>query len=308
MAKSVDVIGVPLDFGFQELGLKLGPEAFRKAGLLDVGRACGIDMRDLGNLPVREAGALRTVEEQAALVAEHCEALAQMVTDSVRSGRTVVCLGGDHSLAIGSVAGASVGMGEIGCVWLDTHPDANTPETSPSGNIHGMPVAVILGRGPEPLLAVAMNGARIQPARLTVLGVRHADDGEVESLERDGVKVFSVFDMLSGGLRDVVDQTVARANEGTAGVHVSFDLDVLRESIVPGAALASSCGLDMREATYVCRRLGIECDIRSVDLIGLNPVRDNDFTTARIGIELLMILLGHDFSFGYHGYLRDQAR
>ena len=309
----IDIIGVPLDLGIRELGLKLGPDAFREAGLLDVARRVGLEMRDRGNVELPTGAAANNnckgkdgYAHRARAIAAYCEDVAKVVRDSIRSGRIPVCLGGDHSLTVGSLGGAAQQAGRIGCVWIDAHLDANTPQTSPSGNIHGMPVAIILGYGPEVLVNVGTPGAKLECRNMCVLGAHDIDDGEMEFLKQHKVPMFTLCDVLEQGLPAVLSQIMRSATEDTCGIHVSLDLDVLHEAIAPGVGLPSPCGFDMREAVYICKQIAAKCHIVSIDLIGLNPVRDNHMQTAKRAIELLMTLLGHSFSFNYDDYLRNQ--
>ncbi len=179
-AQSVDIIGVPLDLGVRELGLKLGPDAFREAGLVRVTSHLGLDARDRGDVPVAVPPSGPDGRRVAAIAAT-CREVARAVRESVEAGRVPVCLGGDHSVAIGSLAGVAAALGRVGCVWLDAHPDANTPETSPSGNIHGMPVAVILGHGPDELVRIEPRGAKVRYEDMVLLGARDADPGNWSS-------------------------------------------------------------------------------------------------------------------------------
>jgi arginase len=306
-AAGIDLIGVPIDLGVRELGLKVGPDALREVGLADIARSLRMDVRDLGDVSAPDVPAPPgDPDHQAARVAAWCEATARLVAESVRAGRVPVCLGGDHSLSIGSVSGAASVVGRLGCIWIDAHPDANTPETSPSGNIHGMPVAVLLGHGPPPLVNVARPGPKVAYAHMALVGVRDMDPGEVAFLQRHAIQMFTVFDILERGLPELVERTLRRAAAGTDGVHVSLDLDVLREDIAPGVGLPSRCGLDMREATYLCQRIAASSRVTSVDVIGLNPVRDVHMETATRAVELLMALLGHSFGFSYLRYLKEQ--
>jgi arginase len=297
-----------VDLGVKELGLKLGPDALREAGLVSAAGSVGLDVRDLGNLdmPSPSAGA-DSNGRHTGLIAAWCEALRDTVARSIREGRVPISIGGDHSLAIGSVAGAAVAVGRLGCIWLDAHPDANTPETSPSGNIHGMPVAVVAGHGLSRLVAVAGSKPAVSSKHMALLGIRDADAGELEFIRRHNIRMFTVFDVLEHGLPSLIEQTIERAAIGTDGVHVSLDLDVLHEDIAPGVGLPSSCGFDMREATYICRRIAEECEVTSIDVVGLNPVRDRNMRTARRAIELLMVLLGRSYSFSYSRYLDNQT-
>jgi arginase len=305
-AKAIDIIGVPLDLGVKELGLKLGPDAFRQAKIVEVCQHLGVDVRDLGNIEVQMASTSGN-DYHIQSIARYCECLAKMVSDSVRCGRIPLCLGGDHSLSIGSISGVVTERGRVGCVWIDAHPDANTPETSPSGNIHGMPIAIILGYGPERLVNIGRAGAALGCENLVMLGVHDIDKGEAEFIDRHNIQIFTMFDVLEQGLGRVVDEVISHLRQRNQDVHVSLDLDVLRQEVAPGVGLPSRCGFDMREATYICRRLGSECNIVSIDIVGLNPVRDKNMSTAQGAIEMIMELLGYSFSYNYYVYLKSQT-
>ncbi|MCX5676518.1 MAG: arginase [Planctomycetota bacterium] len=306
--KPIDLVGVPVDLGVKELGLKLGPDALREAGLVSAAGSVGLEVRDLGNLEMPPPSAAADSNgRHTGLIAAWCEALRDAVARSIREGRMPISMGGDHSLAIGSMAGAAVAVGRLGCIWLDAHPDANTPQTSPSGNIHGMPVAVAVGHGLSRLVTVAGPKPAVSANHMALLGVRDADVGELEFIRQHNIRMFTVFDVLEHGLPSLIEQIIERAAIGTDGVHVSLDLDVLHEDIAPGVGLPSSCGFDMREATYICRRIAEECEVTSIDVVGLNPVRDRNMRTARLAIELLMVLLGRSYSFSYSRYLENQT-
>lgn len=310
MAKTaIDIIGVPLDLGVTELGLKLGPDAFREAGLVELARDLGLEVHDHGDLP------LPNIQPPApggnhntGLIAAYCNEVAEAVRTSIEAGHIPVCLGGDHSLAIGSLAGAAACVERVGCVWLDAHPDANTPETSPSGNVHGMPLAIVLGHGPSILVDVGSPGPTVAYENVSLLGARDIDPGELDFVRQHDIQMFTVYDVLEQGLAPVVDQVLARCTTNTDGLHVSLDLDVLHQDVAPGVGLPSHCGFDIREATYICRRLAEKSRITSIDIVGLNPVQDQYCKTAHLAIELLMNLLGHPFTFSYHQYLKDQSR
>ncbi len=303
----IDLIGVPLDLGVKELGLKLGPDTFREAGLVDVGRSVGVDIRDRGNVRIPPPPPGQGPERHEPLIADCCQTVAELVRNSLNEDRVPVCLGGDHSLAIGSLAGLADRTERAGCIWLDAHPDANTPETSPSGNIHGMPLAIVLGHGPDGLVNVSSRGSSLACEDVCILGSRDIDPGELQFIHDHDIQMFTVYDVLEQGLANVLDKTLARIGAETTGVHVSMDLDVLHQDVAPGVGLPSRCGFDVREATYICQRLASECRISSIDVVGLNPVRDHEMKTARLAIELLMTLLGRPFSFGYNRYLNEQS-
>ncbi|MCG8509141.1 MAG: arginase, partial [Rhodospirillales bacterium] len=242
------------------------------------------------------------------ITATFCNRLAAQVREAIDAGRVAVSLGGDHSLAIGSIAGAAVSTSKLGCIWVDAHPDANTPESSTSGNIHGMPVAVSLGHGSPELVDVATPGRKIDPANLAILGTSDIDPPEQALIDSEGATMFTIFDFVRHGVARAVDEAIARANDGTIGVHVSFDLDALHADIAPGVGITSDFGLSLREAMFICREIARHCRVISIDIVSLNPVRDLHYQTAHRGIELLLALLGKTHSFNYAAYFDEQHR
>lgn len=300
----IDLIGMPLDLGVRELGLKIGPDAMREVGLPDILRNLGFDVRDLGNIPLPSIDVpAKESNHQVASIAAYCRKVAKIASDSFARGRMPVYLGGDHSIAIASLAAASAKFGRVGCLWLDAHPDANTPETSPSGNIHGMVLAVALGIGPEELTRVGPSHRTLEFEDVAVVGAQDIDPGELEFVERRRIPMFTMDDVLEQGLPAVIDRAIERVTAHTNRVHVSLDLDMLRQDIAPGVGLPSQCGFNVREAMYLCRRIAARCDIASIDIVSLNPVRDRLQKTARLSVELLALLLGKKYSFDYQRYL-----
>jgi len=301
---AADLIGVPLDFGVHELGLKIGPDAFRQAKIVQVLQSVGVDARDCGNIPVDAVEDVIESLPHVLSIRNCCLRVADRVAESIRSGRVPVCLGGDHSLAIGSVAGAVRALGDIGCIWIDAHPDANTPDTSPTGNVHGMPVAVLLGHGAPELTSLEPAGAKIAYDKTILIGCRDIDPSERAFLAEHDVQMFEVFDMVRVGLTNIIDQSIGRLGDDVRGVHVSIDLDSLSEAIAPGVGLPSNCGFDMREISFICQELARRLPICSIDVVGLNPVRDIRHKTAHTAIELISILQGHHMSCSYYNYLK----
>ncbi len=304
---TVDVIGAPIDLGVHEMGLKLGPEAFREAKLVPILEAQGFAVRDLGNVesPVTNTASL-SAEQRVVRTATFCGDLANYVSESLKAGHVPVTLGGDHSLAIGSLAGTAQQIERLGCLWIDAHPDANTPQTSPSGNIHGMPTAVALGRGHEELVHIGGEKPSVRPDDMAMVGASDVDAGEQALIDELGVALFTLDDVVEQGLGPVMDRAIERACADTDGVYISFDLDVLHVDVAPGVGIPSDLGFSLREAMYICKRIASCCQVVGVDLVSLNPVRDHDMTTAHRGIELLLAMLGHSFTFRYAEYFQQQ--
>jgi arginase len=207
-----------------------------------------------------------------------------------------IVLGGDHSIAMGTIAGLSrfhARRGErIGLIWFDAHGDMNTPETSPSGNIHGMPLAVALGRGEDSLVDLAGERPMVDPVRAAVVGLRDVDPAERGNLRESGIGAFTMRDIDERGMRGVMVEAIARATSGTAGIHVSFDLDGIDPDFAPGVGTPSPGGLSYREAHLAMEMLADTGRVLSAEFVEVNPILDHRNGTARLGVELLASLLG----------------
>jgi arginase len=292
----IAIIGVPIDLGAGRRGVDMGPSAVRYTGLHVRLEALGYQVRDLGNLPapmvetseVPPPGAkLRYLEPIAAL----CEALAGTVAASVEQGRLPVVLGGDHSLSIGSVSGSARGR-SLGLIWIDAHADFNTAETTPSGNIHGMSVAALTGRGHPLLTGLAARTPAIRPEHVALVGVRDLDPREREALRASGIHVATMHEVDRRGMAAVVDEAARVVTRGTDGFHLSFDLDVLDPREAPGVGTPVSGGISRREAHLAMEILAQSGGIRSLDLVEVNPILDERNATAELAAELLLSALG----------------
>ncbi|MFI4946414.1 MAG: arginase, partial [Burkholderiales bacterium] len=242
MAKPrVTLIGVPLDLGAGRRGVDMGPSALRAAGAQARVEALGYEVDDWGNLPVKiqeTQGAgdprLKYLKE----ILEVCGLLRDRVGEAAAAGTLPVVLGGDHSVAMGTIAGLSRHLRKqqqkLGLVWFDAHADSNTPETSPSGNIHGMPLAVALGYGDERLVSLAGEVPMVEAARASVVGLRDVDPAERATVKASGIGAFTMRDIDERGMRTVMEEAIQRATSGTAGIHVSFDLDGIDPDLAPG--------------------------------------------------------------------------
>jgi len=306
--QALDIIGVPSDLGVRELGVSLGPTAMRLAGLVNVLARLGFDVHDLGDIHIDVIDSpeqnpncihLRSIEQISKITAER-------VRDAVAGNRIAVCIGGDHSLAIGSVSGLASVKKRVGLVWIDAHPDANTPESTITGNIHGMPVAVLLGRGPKELTRILTDEPKVLPENLCILAARDIDPAERELLEKLNVRMYTIYDIDDKGMPRVTHEVIEQFAGKVDALHVSLDLDALTKTIAPGVGIPNSAGLTLREAHYLCKRLGETGIIRSIDVADMNPVYDLESRTAHTAIELLCLLLGKEFSFDYGSYLRRQ--
>jgi arginase len=298
-ARTVTLIGVPLDLGAGRRGVDMGPSAFRVAGLTERLRGLGFTVEDAGDLPVKIAETqgpgdprLKYLSE----IREVCELLRDRVADTVARGALPLVLGGDHSIAMGTLAGLAAHhrvKGErVGLVWFDAHADSNTPETSPSGNIHGMPLAVALGLGDPGLVGLGGAAPMVEGRHAALVGIRDVDPEERENVRRSGIGTFTMRDLDERGMRAVMEAAIARAGTGTAGIHVSIDLDAMDPSVAPGVGTPSSGGLSYREAHLAMEMLADSGRVISAEIVEANPVLDERNRTAAFGVGLLASLLG----------------
>jgi arginase len=298
-ARQVEIIGAPVDLGQGRRGVDMGPSAIRIADLEKHLEALGHTVVDFGDIDVMipetlEVGAPVLRYKRAILTA--CDALRREVERSLGEGRTPVVLGGDHSIAIGSLAGVSNHVdrqgGSIGVIWFDAHGDSNTPETTPSGNIHGMSLAISMGMGDPDLVGLGGRGRKVEPKRVVLIGVRDLDPGEREILKKSGATVYTIREVDERGMRDVVNDAIRIAGEGTAGIHVSFDLDVVDPEDAPGVGTALWGGVTYREAHLAMEILSEHANVTSLDLVEVNPVLDTRNMTGILAVELAQSLLG----------------
>jgi arginase len=299
MSRQVTLIGVPLDLGAGRRGVDMGPSAFRVAGIDQKIRALGYEVVDAGDLPVKIAETqvpgdprLKYLKE----IKEVCEDLRDRVEAAVAKGSLPVVLGGDHSIAMGTLAGLSrhyhSRKEKIGLIWFDAHADANTAETSPSGNIHGMPLAVALGLGAPSLVNLAGFSPMVDGSRAALVGIRDVDPAERPNVRASGIGAFTMRDIDERGMRAVMDEAIKRATSGTAGIHVSFDLDGMDPDYAPGVGTPAPGGLSYREAHLAMEMLADTGKVLSAELVEVNPILDNRNGTAILGVELLASLLG----------------
>ncbi|MBX6378980.1 MAG: arginase [Clostridia bacterium] len=292
MGRRAIVMGVPLDLGGSRRGTDMGPSAIRYARLQESLTAAGLEVIDRGDVPVPVPETLARGDERAHFVeavAEACERLADWVEEALREGAVPVVLGGDHSIAIGTVSGAVRALGEVGLVWFDAHGDFNTPETSPTGNVHGMPVAVLVGRGHPRLLQAARP---LSEASVVLVGVRDLDPGEREALRRSDVHVFTMREIDELGVATVVRRAVALAARGGRRVVASVDLDVVDPMYAPGVATPVPGGLTYREAHLAMEILAEAGVLVALEVVEVNPILDTGNRTAALAVELVASALG----------------
>ncbi len=297
--KAVDIIGVPLDLGADRRGVDMGPSALRIAGLGDRLAALGYVVTDRGNLeaPVRETrhpgdAGKKYIDD----IAGVCRRLFETAAASLAAGALPLVLGGDHSLAAGSVAASAAAARQrderLGLLWIDAHGDMNTPGTSPSGNVHGMPLAALLGPEPRELSAIGGVSPAVDAARTVLIGVRDLDPAERGHVVASGARVFTMEDVDRLGMATVAERALELAGRDTDGLHVSFDLDVCDPGIAPGVGTPVRGGISYREAHLVMETVAGSGRLRALDLVELNPTLDDRNATAELGVELALSALG----------------
>ncbi|HEY7530042.1 MAG TPA: arginase [Gemmatimonadota bacterium] len=298
-ADVVQIIGVPLDLGAGRRGVDMGPSAVRIAGLAGSIERLGYQVVDAGDLeiPIAEVSEIGAREQRYLNeIAATCEQLAVMVRDALGAGRLPLAVGGDHSLAIGSIAGVAMHLRPsgkpFGLIWIDAHGDMNTPETTPSGNIHGMPVAASLGRGDPRLTRIGGFSPKVAPERVALIAVRSLDEGERRLIQETGVEVFSMRDVDVQGISAVIEDALKIATDGTAGFHVSFDMDAIDPRFAPGVGTSVRGGLDYREAHLALEIISDTDLVLSADIVEVNPICDTNNSTGALAVELVESLLG----------------
>jgi arginase len=280
----VDVVGVPMDLGADRRGVDMGPSAIRYARLKESLEKLGIEVTDHGNLrvPVPESA---TIDEQNAkyypIIKAVCDELADVVAEVIAQGGFPLVLGGDHSIAMGTIAGIARARGKApGVIWVDAHGDINTPLTSPSGNVHGMPVHF------------AVQEHAVDPARMAFIGLRDVDDGEKAAIRELGVKAFTMADVDRLGMSRVVDEALAIVAQGENSVHVSFDMDGVDPQEAPGVGTPVRGGITYREAHLLMEGVAASGTLGSMEITEINPILDRENQTAILAVELILSALG----------------
>ena len=297
--RAIHIIGVPLDLGGNRRGVDMGPSALRIAGLHEKLESLGYQVVERGDItaPIPEMKSegdprKKYIRE----IARVCQKLYETSLSALDKGAVPIVLGGDHSLAAGSVAApaefARRQAKPLGLLWIDAHGDMNTPGTSPSGNVHGMPLAALLGPEPAELARIGHFAPKVDPDKTVLIGVRNLDDVEKKAVREARVHVFTMKEIDRQGIASVMEQALALAGNGTAGVHVSFDLDVCDPTIAAGVGTPVKGGLDYREAHVVMEMVADSGLLTSLDLVEVNPILDVRNETAVLGAELAASAFG----------------
>lgn len=299
MPEKIRIIGVPMDLGASRRGVDMGPSALRVAGLQARLKQLGRQVEDFGNVPVKQPEEQHYGEKNAKYldeIAETCKGLAEMVRKTLDEDMVPLVLGGDHSIAAGTVAGAASHFQKkskrIGVVWLDAHGDMNTPESSPSGNVHGMPLASIMGYGPPQLTELAGAKPMVEPHNVALVGIRELDSKERRLMKDSGVRVFTMRDIDERGMREVMAEALRFAGDDTAGIAVSLDMDFVDPTDAPGVGTPVRGGVTYREAHLALEMIADSKSMVSFELVEINPVIDLHNTTAALGVELVLSGLG----------------
>jgi arginase len=299
LKKAVTILGVPLGYGASMAGVDMGPAALRVAGLTERVAKLGYSVRDLGDMrlerpqkPPEQHDKLKYVSQ----ISSACEELAREVEQIVDAGELPLILGGDHSIAIGSIAGVAAYFRKrqetLGLIWFDAHADMNTPETTPSGNIHGMPLSVLLGYGVPELTNIAGFSPKLDPALCAHVGARDIDEGERELIRKLGIRFFTMREIDERGMTACMDEAITIASRGTGGYAVTFDVDVLDPGDAPGSGTLVRGGLTYREAHLGMEKIAEAGGMRSLEVVEINTALDVNNKTAELGVELILSALG----------------
>ncbi|WP_031500240.1 arginase [Bryobacter aggregatus] len=298
-ATEVAIIGAPMDLGAGRRGVDMGPSAVRAAGLHARLASLGYSVRDLGNIEVVQPESTTPKSTSARFldeIAASCTRLAKIVERAASAGQFPLILGGDHSIAAGSLAGLAKyyrkSKAKFGLIWIDAHADMNIPATSPSGNVHGMPLAAALGMGPRELTHIGGFAPKVSPQNTVLIGLRDVDPAEGVNVRESGVLAFTMRDVDELGLRQVMRRAIAAASDGTEGIHLSFDMDSIDPDYAPGVGTPVSGGLTYREAHLAMETVSDSKLLRSLEIVEVNPILDTANRTALLAVELIASAMG----------------
>lgn len=293
--KRLAIIGMPMDLGQTRRGVDMGPSAIRYAGINERLKNLFDEVQDLGDIPIGrpevsidQESNLRNLE----LIAEKTVKLAAKVDEVIESGSFPLVLGGDHSIAIGTLAGVSKHYQNLGVIWYDAHGDLNTAETSPSGNIHGMPLAVSLGLGHPLLTNIGGYQPKVKPENIVIIGARSLDEGERALIKEKGIKVYTMHEIDRVGMTKVIEECIQYLQHKTDGVHLSLDLDGLDPAEAPGVGTPVNGGISYRESHLAMEMLAESNLITSAEFVEVNPILDDKNKTATLAVALMGSLFG----------------
>lgn len=297
--KRIKIVGVPIDLGAGRRGVDMGVSALRIAGLAEGLRKLDYSVEDIGDVPVPIPEVCNLGEKNARYQSEIrkiCENLREIVVDILREGAIPLSIGGDHSLAIGSIAGVSDYYRKegkkIGVLWFDAHGDMNTPESTNSGNVHGMPFAASLGLGAKELTEIGGFLPKVSSRHAALIGVRNLDEREKKLIADSNIKVYTMKEIDERGTGRIVEEALQAVSEGVASIHVSFDMDVVDPAIAPGVGTPVKGGLNYRESHLAMEIIADSGLVNSMDMVEVNPVLDNKNSTAELAAELIQSAFG----------------
>lgn len=296
---AIAVIGAPLDLGAGRRGVDMGPSAIRVANLDARLESLGFTVHDLGNVEAKQAESIPSGPTSARYlneIAQSCRRVALIVEKSAAKHQFPLVLGGDHSVAVGTVSGIARHYRKqkkaIGLIWVDAHADMNTPKTSPSGNVHGMPLACIIGLGPQELTHIHNFSPKVDPRNVVLVGIRDVDQLEKPHVKKSGVHAFTMRDIDERGLRVVMEEAIEIACAGTEGFHLSFDMDAVDPQFAPGVGTPVRGGITYREAHLAMEIINDSAKMLSMEVVEVNPVIDEVNRTAELAVELIASALG----------------
>ena len=299
MAQKIRIIGVPMDLGASRRGVDMGPSALRVAGLQARIKQLGCQVEDIGNISVKQPEEMSYGEKRAkylAEIADACKDLSSIVEKSLDESMTPVVLGGDHSIAAGTMSGVAAHYKKkekrVGLIWLDAHGDINTPESSPSGNVHGMPLAATMGYGAMELVELQGFKPKVEPQNISLVGIRDLDSAEKKLAKKSGVHVYTMRDIDERGMREVMSDALRHAMDDTDGISVSLDMDFVDPVDAPGVGTPVRGGATYREAHLAMEMIADTEAMVSLEVVEINPVIDEHNRTALLGVELVLSALG----------------
>jgi len=296
---NIELLGVPMDLGSGRRGVDMGPSALRIAGVAAALAARGHRVFDGGDLAIKNMEEIPIGSRHARYMGEIARAstlLAKAIERILERKRFPLVLGGDHSIAIGTISGVASycrkKKKKLGVLWVDAHSDIHVPKTSPSGNIHGMPLAALFGLGPKELSGVGGAGPKIDPQRIALVGIRSLEDGERKHLADLGIRVYTMSEIDRDGIHAVMSDALARVTDGTDCLHVSFDLDAVDPALAPGVGTPVKGGLDYREAHTIMELISASKRMTSLEVVEVNPILDERNRSAVLAVELLESAFG----------------
>jgi arginase len=297
---NINLLGIPLDLGAENLGTDFAPNALRRLKIIEKLEGVGLKILDKGDIEVNQKNKLKNGNSKikyADEIIRVCNLAAKKIDLILTKKEKVLAIGGDHSISLGTISGASSSSkGNLGVIYLDTHGDINTDKTTPSGNIHGMHVASVLGIGHQQLINVYKKGAKIKKQNIILAGGNDFDKAEISLIKKENIKCFTLMDLLCNGLSPLI-KMINDLNKRVKNIWVSLDLDVIDQVYAPAVGIPNTGGLTYREIGAICKYIGQNCNVIGMDAVEYNPLKDKDGKTAELLIELIAKIFGSDYSF-----------